>query len=149
MGKNNTEHDPAPLPTPTNLLSALLGRDKMFAKIWRKNTQSHLPGGTFAFTGERKKKKVFLHSFILSLSYPSIHNFSLHPLSNGAESPEGAEQPQAALMKSQGNNTQLEQDQAHTAQGDLRTSLIYPKTARVGKQREHIEKATTKSTELN
>lgn len=76
----------------------------MFPKPWRKISKTHYLGGTFAFTEKKgKKKHFFIHSFPLL----SIHSQFCCASSFKSDwvSPRGAEHPQPALMKSQGDNT--------------------------------------------
>lgn len=78
----------------------------MFAKTWWRNSKSPHAGSICAFIKEKKSKtKPFVRSFTVL----SIHSQFLSAASfkSGWASPQGPEHPQPALMKSQGDNTQL------------------------------------------
>lgn len=128
----NIEHTSTPpsCPRAPNLLSMLLGKTKMFAKTWRRNSKSHHPGGSCAFTSGKKKKQAHTthtYAFVHSLTVLYIHSQFLSAASfkSGWVSPQGAEHPQPALMKSQADNTQLGAGpgyyKAHISQWGLHT----------------------------
>lgn len=95
----------------------------VFAKTWR-NSKSHYAGSTCAFIKEKNPKT---KPFVCSFTILSIHSQFLSAASfkSGWASPQGAEYPQPALMKSQGDNTQLGAGggycKAHISQWHLHT----------------------------